>query len=155
VRAAEPPADGESPLARERVQLSIEPGSHIALASWDSPWIDYRGQTIPAGLYALVYAIQPQFKLHRGVSEFRDAVLLVPPAAARPGRDVAALVAASRAVSGTSHPAVAALFRVAPEAALPRLSVRPSGGSALEFIAGDVRIGVAVVGTGKFGETEP
>src|SRR5206468_6113091 len=87
VRAAPPPADGESPLARERVQLPIEPGSLIALASWDSPWIDYRGQTIPPGLYALVYAIQPQFKAHRGVSEFRDAALLVPPAAARPGRE--------------------------------------------------------------------
>jgi len=155
VRASRPPPAGESRVARDRVQLSIQPGSLVAVASWDSPWIDYRGQTIPAGLYALVYAIQPQFKRHVGVSEFRDAALLVRPADARPGRDLAALVSASRRVSGTSHPAVAALFAVAPDAAVPRLSARANGGMTLEFAAGNFRIGLALEGTGKVGETEP
>lgn len=145
----------ESPLLRERVQLSIEPGSLIALASWDSPGIDYRGQTIPPGVYALVYVIQPQFKAHRGVSDFRDAVLLVPPGAVRSAHDLAALIAASRAISGTSHPAVGALFPVDAAAALPRLFERSDGGSTLEFLAGTFRIGLAVSGTGKVDKTEP
>jgi hypothetical protein len=155
VRASGPAPVGESPLAREGIQLSIEPGSLVALASWDSPWIDYRGQTIPAGLYGLVYARQPAFKQHMGVSEFRDAALLVRPGDVRPGRELAALIGASRAVSGTSHPAVAALFPVAADAALPRFSTRANGGSTLEFVAGVFRIGLAVAGTGKVGATEP
>jgi len=154
VRAARPAPSGESPFATERVHLSIEPGSLLALASWDSPWIDYRGQTIPAGVYALVYAIQPIFKQHIGVSEFRDAALLVPPSV-RPGQSLAVLVETSRAVSGTSHPAVATLYPVARDAALPRLSARASGGSTLEFMAGAFRIGLVVEGTGKVRATEP
>jgi hypothetical protein len=155
VRTAAPPTPDEPPLIRERVRFSIEPGSLVGLASWDSPWRDYRDQPIPAGTYALVYAIQPAFKQHRGVSEFRDALLLVRPPDALADHDLNRLVAASRVVSGTSHPAVAALFLVDPHEELPRVSQRSEGGLTLEFRAGAYRLGLAISGKGHLESTEP
>jgi hypothetical protein len=155
VPAAAPPEPDEPALLRERVRSSIEPGSLVAIASWELPWRDYRDQQIPAGTYALVYAIQPAFKQHRGVSEFRDVLLLVPPLEALADRDLTRLVAASRVVSGTSHPAVAALFPVDPGAELHRVSQRSDGGLTLEFRAGAFRLGLAVSGKGRLDGAEP
>lgn len=155
VRAAKPAKAGESPLLRQAVRSSIEPGSLVAIASLESSWLDYRDQRIPPGIYALVYAIQPAFKQHRGVSEFRDVLLLVNPTDTGGGRDLEALVAASRRVSGTSHPAVAAVFPVDGTAELPRLSERADGGLTFEVQAGKFRVGVAVSGKGHLQTAEP
>lgn len=152
VDAAAPPTPDEPAFQRERVRFPIEQGSLVAIVSLAAPWTDYRGQRISPGTYALVYAIQPSFKQHRGVSEFRDALLLVRPADALVSGDLATLVAASRVVSGTSHPAVAALFPVDRGAQLPRVSPRSDGGLTLEFLAGVFRVGLSVSGKGRLND---
>jgi hypothetical protein len=43
-----------------------------------TPWSDDKGQPVAAGLYTLRDAAQPLMKEHRGVSEFRDVLLLAP-----------------------------------------------------------------------------
>jgi hypothetical protein len=161
IRAAPPPAPGEPGYMRERLAYSIEPGSLVAVASWDAGWRDYRDQPILAGTYALVYAIQPAIKEHRGVSDFRD-VLLVVPARDAGGRlrlgDLPRTVAASRRVSGTSHPAVVALFPSGRAGPLPRVTEGPRGTRILEVLAGGaggIPVGIAVSGKGRLEGAEP
>ena len=161
IRAAAPPAPEEPAYMRERVVYEIEPGSLVAVATWDSGWRDYRDQPIPAGTYALLYAIQPAIKEHRGVSEFRDVLLVVPArdAALTPRTgDLARAVAASRGVSGTSHPAVLALFPAGRAGPLPRDTEGPRGGRILEVLAGGaggIPVGIVVSGKGRLEGAEP
>jgi hypothetical protein len=151
IRAAAPRAPDESPFLRERVEYAIEPGSLVAVASWDSLWRDYKDQAIPAGVYSLVYAVQPAIKEHRGVSEFRDVLLAVPLSeGAPPGRrDLPQAVAASLRASGTSHPAVLALFPAGSAGRPARITNGPRDTLVLEFRAGKVAIGLAVSGKGR------
>jgi len=161
IRTAAPPAPEEPAYMRERVAYAIEPGSLVGVATWDSGWRDYRDQPIPAGTYALLYAIQPAIKEHRGVSEFRDVLLVVPARDAavplHPG-DLPRAVAASRGVSGTSHPAVMALFPAGRAGPLPRVTDGPRGGRILEVLAGGaggIPVGIAVSGKGLLDGAEP
>lgn len=161
IHAAAPPPADEPAYMRERLTYAIEPGSLVAVASWDSGWHDYRGQPIPAGTYALLYAIQPAIKEHRGVSEYRDVLLVVPARDAggllRSG-DLPRTIAASRGVSGTSHPAVVALFPAGRAGPLPRVTEGPRGGRILEVLAGGaggIPVGIAVSGRGRLEGAEP
>jgi hypothetical protein len=161
IKAAAPQAPEEPAYMRERVAYAIEPGSLVAVASWDSGWHDYRDQPIPAGTYALLYAVQPAIKEHRGVSEFRDVLLVIPARdAAGPVHtgDLSRAVAASRGVSGTSHPAVLALFPAGRAGPLPRVTEAPRGGRILEVLAGGaggIPVGIAVSGKGRLEGAEP
>jgi hypothetical protein len=95
----------------------IEEGQHLGLRTptWlgtvavDGGWSDFREQRIPAGHYALCYALQPRRKEHAGLDAIRDFATLV----AASGRASAPCdgdwLAGSRAVTGTGHPAVLAL----------------------------------------------
>jgi hypothetical protein len=69
---------------------------------------DYHGQPVPAGFYTLRYALMPNDGNHLGVAPSRDFLLLIP-ASADPGPETVLkfqdLVALSRQVSGTKHPA--------------------------------------------------
>lgn len=151
IRAAAAPAADESPVLRERVEYAIEPGSLVALASWESAWRDYRDQPIPAGVYELVYAIQPAIKDHRGVSEYRDVLLAVPlREGSRSGHgDLLQSISASLAASGTAHPAVLALFPALSRGQRPRVWSGPREAWILEFSAGGVAIALAVFGKGR------
>jgi hypothetical protein len=76
---------------------------HFAQAS-----SDYRGQPVPAGFYTLRYALMPNDGNHLGIAPSRDFLLLIP-TSADPGPERVLkfpdLVALSRQVSGTKHPA--------------------------------------------------
>lgn len=107
---------------------------------------DSRGRAIPLGMYLLCYAVQPAIKEHRGTSEFRDMVLLLPaqefPIPARPE----AIVDASRRVSGTGHPAVLALVPAQMTGDFPRLTRTISGRLVLEVRSGGLVLGLDLSG---------
>ena len=114
VLRSEPLADSErlEPMHREQGQrFGIAFGTRLGTVDLAQPWIDYRGQTIPAGHYGLRYALQPRLKDHRGADADRDFALLVPEAAGKPDqpRTPDQWIEASRQVSGTHHPAVMSL----------------------------------------------
>lgn len=76
---------------------------------------DYRSQKVPAGVYALRYALHPVDGNHMGVAPQRDFLMFTPAAAdASPAAVTGdALIVLSRKGSGTGHPAVWSL--AAPE----------------------------------------
>ena len=116
LRRGTPPAR-PTPALQERFSYQrsayeIRPGSFVGVARLLAPWTDAKGQRIPAGLYSLRYALQPLTKDHFGTTPDRDFLLMLPagkdgnPA---PRKDFEAMLAASRGISGTGHPAVIAL----------------------------------------------
>jgi hypothetical protein len=105
----------------ERLGASaVEPGQLVPLRDGtplgelvlDAEWSDFRGQRIAPGRYALVYALQPRLKEHAGADVIRDFALLVPREALEAGGETPLdiLIAASRRVARTSHPALMALL---------------------------------------------
>ena len=74
--------------------------------------VDFRGQTIPAGVYTMRYQLLPQDGNHMGVAPNPDFLLLVP-AISDPDPQqnyiYRKLVALSAKTTGTNHPAVIAL----------------------------------------------
>ncbi len=86
----------------------LAPGEFVGVISFPHGAKDFRGQVIKAGTYTLRYDLMPDDGNHLGVAPERDFLLLVPLAKdttianMTPG----ALLAASTAASGTSHPAV-------------------------------------------------
>ena len=74
--------------------------------------VDFRGQTIPAGVYTLRYQLLPQDGNHMGVSPNPDFLLAIPIASdpnPEQGYLYKKLVALSATTTGTDHPAVIAL----------------------------------------------
>ncbi|MFQ5719629.1 MAG: hypothetical protein ACE5IK_08760 [Acidobacteriota bacterium] len=94
---------------------TIMPGMLLGVATFARPWTDYRHKTLPAGTYALRYAVQPADGNHMGVSVNRD-FLIVLAFADDAGPDelmgMKALVDAGKMVTSTNHPAVIGLFPV-------------------------------------------
>lgn len=81
----------------ERARFSrIRRGEVLATIEFLREWRDYRGQMVPAGVYALSYMVQPRLKDHAGTSEWRDFAILE--CDKRPGHPfVMALLAPDRA----------------------------------------------------------
>jgi hypothetical protein len=75
---------------------------------------DFRGQSIPPGLYTLRYALPPEDGSHLGVSDYPDFLLLVRasddpnPTAKKKLED---LLESSRRATGTKHPGVLSLTK--------------------------------------------
>ncbi len=94
----------------------LAPGTFVGVLSFPKAGQDFRGQSIPAGYYALRYELLPEDGNHMGVAPHRDFFLLVP-VAADPGPasplKYDALVKLSSKASGTSHPAVMSLLPAA------------------------------------------
>lgn len=145
---------GDAFAPAERV-ATPEAGQAIALRfgvplgelELDAPWSDFRGQTIPPGVYGLRYALQPRLKEHAGADAIRDFALLVPAelAAASGTKRPEEWIAASRLASGTSHPAVMALVPWSGEGAPP--AETRIGDYRVEFRSlGDLAIGFVVAG---------
>ena len=84
----------------------------VGVARFSQGMSDYRGQSIPAGIYTLRYQLLPQDGNHMGVAPNPDFLLASPaaddtrPEQAYADRKMAALSAKS---TGTGHPAVIAL----------------------------------------------
>jgi hypothetical protein len=131
----------------------LESGSLVGAALLRQDWGDYKGQSVPAGLYTLRYAIQPAFKDHRDVSPYRDFLLLCPASSDLGGDRVWTsdeLLEASRAVTGGGHPAVLALVPVEPQPSTARLS-QDEAGHWILAVPGDggSPLGLVILGQGS------
>ncbi len=87
-------------------------GEFVGVVKFAQGMSDYRGQSLPAGLYTLRYQLLPQDGNHMGVSPNPDFLLAIPVADdSRPeqGYVYRKLVALSGKSTGTGHPAVVAL----------------------------------------------
>ncbi|MBX3413861.1 MAG: hypothetical protein KF708_14315 [Pirellulales bacterium] len=87
-------------------------GEFIGVIRYHKKGGDFRDQEVPAGLYTLRFALQPEDGNHVGTSETRDFMLLLPVAddtdPATMAEDV--LWTTSAASVGTSHPAMLSLI---------------------------------------------
>jgi hypothetical protein len=124
----------------------------IGVVNLPKGMVDFRGQTIPAGVYTLRYQLLPQDGNHMGVSPNPDFLLAIPVASdpnPEQGYLYKKLVALSAKATGTSHPAVIALdtagdpgsVAAAQGTAVLTVAVPSSGASATE------RLGIVVKGT--------
>jgi hypothetical protein len=94
----------------------FQPGQVMGVARYPRKASDFRDQDIPAGLYTLRYGLQPVDGAHVGTSPTRDFLLLTP-ADTDKSPDIIAdfktLSKASAKTTGTSHPAILSLQRLA------------------------------------------
>lgn len=126
-------------------------GALVGALRLSAGWRDYRGQSVPAGVYTLRFALLPEDGYHMGVSTYRDYLLLVPAAedpdpAATLGFD--RLVALARESSGTRHPAVLSLVP-AGEVEAPAATESDQGQPVLALPFGELTLGLVVAGTGE------
>ena len=87
-------------------------GEFVAVVNFTKGSSDYRGQSIPPGLYTLRYQYLPQDANHMGVSPNPDFLLAIPVSAdVNPAENLPfkRLVSLSAKASGTAHPAVIAM----------------------------------------------
>jgi hypothetical protein len=90
----------------------LSDGEFVGVGRFPRGMSDYRGQSLPAGLYTLRYQMLPQDGNHMGVSPNPDFLLASPAADdARPEQAyvLRKLIALSAKSTGTGHPAVLAL----------------------------------------------
>lgn len=90
------------------------PGGLIGVLKVARPCLDFREQELPAGVYTLRYALQPDLDVHHESHESRDFLLLVP-ADDDKSPDVFAdpekLVELSARVTLTTHPSIIPLVK--------------------------------------------
>ena len=87
-------------------------GEFVAIVDFTKGSSDYRGQSIPPGVYTLRYQYLPQDANHMGVSPNPDFLLAIPASAdANPAENLPfkRLVSLSAKTTGTAHPAVFAM----------------------------------------------
>jgi hypothetical protein len=84
----------------------------LGVVRFPKAFIDYRKQQIPAGVYSLRLAVQPDTGDHKDTAPYQDFALLVPIAkeANADTMDAKDLIKLSRAVLGGDHPAPMLLF---------------------------------------------
>jgi hypothetical protein len=138
-----------APVHEQNVTLPDFPlGALVGMIRFDAAGSDRRGQTIPAGVYTLRYALMPTNDSHQGAAPQRDFLLMTPAADDRdlnaaPNFDT--LVAMSRKASHTSHPAVLSFWKA--DADSPGFSQQGDMDWVLQSKAGDTPIVIIVVGT--------
>lgn len=88
----------------------------MGVVKLDQPWADFRNQEIPAGVYTLRLAFQPQDGDHMGTAPFNDFFLLLPAKLDQTAdkMDVRDMQDLSAAAPGGTHPGVMLLFPVRP-----------------------------------------
>jgi hypothetical protein len=85
-------------------------GSLLGCITFDKAWTDFRNQTVPAGIYALRYALQPVTDDHADTAPTRHFALLVP-MGTEPGPVPSQEILFKQSLSVTSkHPAVMPLL---------------------------------------------
>jgi len=144
------PATDRSPVLDENVAVSgIAPGALVGVVRFAIPWRDYRDQPVPAGTYTLRYVLQPAIKEHKGVSRYRDFLVLTPIALdAALGSEPADVIRRSSDGFARGHPTVMALFPAMP-AARPRIEANASGDAMLVISAGSRSIALVLKGHGR------
>jgi hypothetical protein len=119
----------ELPIAADaktgpEVLYPLTPGQLVGIAHYPRKATDFRFQDIPAGVYTVRYGHQPVDGAHVGTSPTRDFLVLVPAEKDQSPAPLAqeALVEGSLEATGTAHPGILSLQRVAEEG--ESLSVR-------------------------------
>ena len=143
--------DGRSsPVLGERANFNHLPsGLLVGFVRFNAAWRDYRDREIPAGLYAMRYALQPAIKEHRGVSAYRDFLVLTPAERdASLERRLAEVLAESVAYFGRGHPAVLALFPAPNQRELPSIARNELGEAMLAVRVGEETFGIVFSGAG-------
>jgi hypothetical protein len=123
-------------------------GTLLGVIRFPGAGSDRRGQTIPAGVYTLRYALMPTNDSHQGAAPQRDFLLMTPAAEDRDlnaAPNFEALVAMSRKASHTSHPAVLSFWKA--DADSPGFSQQGDMDWVLQSKIGDTPIVIIVVGT--------
>ncbi len=94
------------------VLYPFEMGQLMGVVRYKRKGGDFRGQEIPAGLYVLRYALQPEDGNHVGTSKTRDFMLLTPAAEDKSAAalDKVALFKLSKKAVGTPHPGMLCLL---------------------------------------------
>ena len=139
-----------APSRDERVAFPrIPQGALVAAVRFEEPWSDYRDFVVPPGVYTLRYVRQPAIKEHKGVSAFRDFLVI---ASTSLDREVAS--SPDRAVSRSEesfdrgHPAVLAISRLPPSES-PQILENSRGEPALSIRFGEETLGLVLAGHGK------
>jgi len=85
----------------------VESGTLVGAARVSGPFKEIRGKVVAPGAYTLRYGLQPQNGDHLGISTYRDFVLLSPASVDKDPKVLGfdGVVALSKQVIGTSHPA--------------------------------------------------
>ncbi|MFW6198901.1 MAG: hypothetical protein ACOC5E_03665 [Acidobacteriota bacterium] len=104
-----PPATGKAATG-ELVYPSIPVGTFMGVMRLEADHIDYRDQTVPAGVYAVRYLQQPVDGAHVGVTFFRDFLALTPLTARTTPEPVDFQAGLARALQLNPHPFVWALW---------------------------------------------
>jgi hypothetical protein len=147
----EPPLAETPSSAMGLAFKSLKQGELVGALQVAAPWSDYRGRTVPPGLYTLRTALRPEDGYHMGVSEYRDFLLLLPAAEdTDPGRPWTydEMVELSRRSSTSSHPAVLALFPVG-TVETPTATENSWGQPTLALPFGELALGLVVEGVGE------
>ncbi len=90
----------------------LSEGEFIGIVNFAQAFTDFRGQSVPAGVYTLRYQLLPQDGNHLGVAPNPDFLLAIPAASdANPEQPYPykKLIALSSKSTGGSHPAVVAM----------------------------------------------
>ncbi|HEY2786680.1 MAG TPA: hypothetical protein VGJ05_17080, partial [Fimbriiglobus sp.] len=87
-------------------------GTLLGVVQFATTFVDYRKQEIPAGVYTLRVAVQPDTGDHTDTAPYQDFALLSPVAddKSADGMELKSLIRLSRKVLGGDHPAVMLLF---------------------------------------------
>ena len=149
----EAPSEG-SPVLAERIAIrGIPAAAFVGLASFDGAWLDYRGRIVKAGLYTMRYLVQPAIKDHKGVSAWRDFLILTPAAIdTEVDVDPRDLIARSATAAGSGHPFVMALFPLPDPADLPGIFVNSLGQPMVGARVGSHAMGIVLDGHGRIDE---
>ena len=90
----------------------LSDGEFVGIVKFAQTFADFRGQSIPAGIYTLRYQLLPQDGNHLGIAPNPDFLLAIPMSAdSQPEQtyEYRRLVALSARSTGGNHPAVIAL----------------------------------------------
>lgn len=90
---------------------NVESGALVGAMRVTGPFKEVRGKVVAPGVYTLRYGLQPQNGDHLGISPFREFLVLSPAAADTDPKVLGfdGVVALSKQVIGTSHPAALSL----------------------------------------------
>lgn len=104
------PADTGQAATGELNYPSIPVGAFLGVMRLEEDHVDYRDQTVPAGLYAVRYLQQPVDGAHVGVTFFRDFLTLMPLTARTTPEPIGFQTGLARALQLNPHPFVWALW---------------------------------------------
>ena len=122
-------------------------GEFVGIVQFAQAFRDFRGQTVPAGLYTLRYQLLPQDGNHLGVAPNPDFLLATPAAAdAHPDEDYPykKLVALSAKSTGGSHPAVFALDNASQPGTVTKTEAGTVLSVAVPSASGSEKIGICL-----------